>query len=231
MSKRQHPSARRKPQSANEQDDAFVAGVIDFSEWARQHRQMLTLLVITGVILVAGGLYYVNFQRTLRIQAVNLLEEIHQTIAISATEDAKAQLSSYLESFEGTDQAREAVIILGRLHLESGDAPVAISVLERADLGFRDPIGVQGNSLLARAYENQGRWPEAEDTFLEVADRAELDFQIRGALDSAARVRRRQQDYIGAAELYERIIATFEENDPTRGLYQLRLAEMREIQS
>ncbi|HIF06575.1 MAG TPA: tetratricopeptide repeat protein [Gemmatimonadetes bacterium] len=231
MSKRQHPSARRKPQSANEQDDAFVAGVIDFSEWARQHRQMLTLLVITGVILVAGGLYYVNFQRTLRIQAVNLLEEIHQTIAISATEDAKAQLSSYLESFEGTDQAREAVIILGRLHLESGDAPVAISVLERADLGFRDPIGVQGNSLLARAYENQGRWPEAEDTFLEVADRAELDFQIRGALDSAARVRRRQQDYIGAAELYERIIATFEENDPARGLYQLRLAEMREIQS
>ncbi len=231
MSKRQHPSARRKPQSANEQDDAFVAGVIDFSEWARQHRQMLTLLVITGVILVAGGLYYVNFQRTLRIQAVNLLEEIHQTIAISATEDAKAQLSSYLESFEGTDQAREAVIILGRLHLESGDAPVAISVLERANLGFRDPIGVQGNSLLARAYENQGRWPEAEDTFLEVADRAELDFQIRGALDSAARVRRRQQDYIGAAELYERIIATFEENDPTRGLYQLRLAEVREIQS
>ncbi len=231
MSKRQHPSARRKPQSANEQDDAFVAGVIDFSEWARQHRQMLTLLVITGVILVAGGLYYVNFQRTLRIQAVNLLEEIHQTIAISATEDAKAQLSSYLESFEGTDQAREAVIILGRLHLESGDAPVAISVLERANLGFRDPIGVQGNSLLARAYENQGRWPEAEDTFLEVADRAEFDFQIRGALDSAARVRRRQQDYIGAAELYERIIATFEENDPTRGLYQLRLAEVREIQS
>ena len=78
---------------------------------------------------------------------MNRLESIHQTIAISATEDAKAQLSTFLDLFDGTDQAREAVILLGRLHLESGDAPVALSVLERADLGFRDPIGIQANSL------------------------------------------------------------------------------------
>jgi tetratricopeptide (TPR) repeat protein len=231
MSKRSHPSTRRKPQSAHEQDDAFVAGVIDFSEWARQHRQMLTLLIIAGVILVMGGIYYVNFQRTLRVQAVNRLEEIHRTIAISAVEDAKAQLSSFLESFDGTDQAREAVILLGRLHLESGDAPVAISVIERAAMGYGDPIGIQANSLLARAYESQGRWPEAEDTFLEVADRSEFDFEIRDALSSAARVRRRQQDFAGAAELYERILATFEENAAARGIYELRLAEVREIQA
>ncbi len=231
MSKRKHPSTRRTPQTPHEQDDAFVAGVIDFSEWSRTHRQAITLLAVAAVLLVAGGIYYVDFQRSLTIQAVNRLEAIHQTIAISAVEDAKAQLSSFLDSFEGTDQAREAVILLGRLHLESGDAPVAISVLERADLGFRDPIGVQGNSLLARAYEHQGRWPEAEDTYLEVADRADFDFQVRAALDSAARARRRQQNFDGAAELYERILATFEDDDPARGLYELRLAEVREILS
>ena len=231
MSKRKHPSTRRKAQKAHEQDDAFVASVIDSSEWARTHRQALTLIGVAVTLLVAGGIYYVNFQRSLTIQAVNRLESIHQTISISAFEDAKAQLSTFLDSFEGTDQAREAVILLGRLHLESGDAPVAISVLERADLGFRDPIGIQGNSLLARAYENQGRWPEAEATYLEVADRADFDFQIRAALASAARARRRQQDNDGAAELYERILATFEDNDPARGLYELRLAEVREVLS
>ncbi len=231
MSKRQHPSTRRTPQTPHEQDDAFVAGVIDFTEWARTHRQVLTLIGVAVVLLVAGGIYYVNFQRSLTIQAVNRLESIHQTISISAFEDAKAQLSSFLDSFEGTDQAREAVILLGRLHLESGDAPVAISVLERADLGFRDPIGIQANSLLARAYEHQGRWPEAEDTYLEVADRADFDFQIRAALNSAARARRRQQDLDGAAVLYERILATFEEDDPAKGLYELRLAEVREALS
>ncbi len=227
MSKRHHPSSRRTPRTPHDQDDAFVAGVIDSSEWARTHRQAITLIVVALSLLLAGGIYYVNFQRSLTIQAVNRLEFIHQTISISAFEDAKAQLSTFLDSFEGTDQAREAVILLARLHLESGDAPVAISVLERADLGFRDPIGIQANSLLARAYEHQGRWPEAEDTYLEVADRTDFDFQIREALNSAARARRRQQDNAGAAELYERILATFEEGDPAQGLYELRLAEVQ----
>ena len=231
MSKRHHPSSRRIPQTPHDKDDAFVAGVIDFSEWARTHRQALTLLGVAVGLLVAGGIYYVNFQRSLTIQAVNRLESIHQTIAISAIEDAKAQLSTFLDSFEGTDQAREAVILLGRLHLESGDAPVAISVLERADLGFGDPIGIQANSLLARAYQLQGRWPEAEDTYLEVADRADFDFQTRAALVSAARARRRQQDHAGAAELFERILETYEDDNPARGLYELRLAEIRELLS
>ena len=231
MSKGHHPSSRRTPRTPQDQDDAFVAGAIDFSEWARTHRQALTLIGVAVGLLVAGGIYYVNFQRSLTIQAVNRLELIHQTIAFSAFEDAKAQLSTFLGSFEGTDQAREAVVLLGRLHLESDDAPVAISVLERADLGFRDPIGIQANSLLARAYEHEGRWSEAEDMYLEVADRADFDFQIRAALDGAARARRRQQDNAGAAELYERILATFEDDDPARGLYELRLAEVREVVS
>ena len=231
MSKRKHPSTRRKPQTSHEQDDAFVAHAIDFSEWAGTHRQALTLLVVAVGLLMAGGIYYVNFRRSMTIEAVNRLESIHQTIAISAFEDAKAQLSTFLDQFEGTDQAREAVILLGRLHLESGDAAVAISVLERADLGFRNPLGIQANSLLARAYENQGRWPEAEATFLEIADRSDFDFEIRRALDSAARARRRQQDNSGAAELYERILTTFDDDDPAKGLYELRLAEVREFQS
>ena len=68
-------------------------------------------------------------------------------------------------------------------------------------------------------------------TDLEVADRAEFAFEIRRALDSAARARRRQQNHSGAAELYERILTTFEENDPAKGVYELRLAEVRGFQS
>ena len=125
-SKSQRPSTYRKPQTPHEQDDAFVASVIDFSEWGRKHRQALTLIIVALVALIWGGIYYVNFQRSMTIQAVNDLERIHQTISLSAFEDAKVQLSSFLESFQGTDAAREAVILLGRLHLESGDAALAI---------------------------------------------------------------------------------------------------------
>ena len=57
MSKRKHPSSRRKPQTAHEQDDAFVASAIDFSEWAATHRQALMLVAIAFGLLVAGGIY------------------------------------------------------------------------------------------------------------------------------------------------------------------------------
>ncbi len=231
MSKRHHPSSRRTPHTVEEQDDAFLAGVMDASSWATKHRQLLVMAAVVVGLFIAGGIYYVNFQRSLANQATNRLETIHQTISIQALEDAKAQLSTFLERFGGTDQAREAVVILGRLHLEAGDAPVAISVLERADLGLTDAIGLQGGNLLAHAYEDQGRWADAEEMYLNVADRSELDFQMREALADAARTRRRQRDIDGAAELYERILATFEENDPGRGVYELRLAEMQEIAS
>ena len=52
MSKRQHPSTRRNPQTPHDQDDAFVAGVIDFSEWARTHRQALTLIGVAVAVAV-----------------------------------------------------------------------------------------------------------------------------------------------------------------------------------
>jgi predicted negative regulator of RcsB-dependent stress response len=229
MSKRNHPASRRQPHTPEHQDDAFVAGVMDASRWTSQNRQLLLLGSVVVALFVAGGVYYVNFQRSVRMQAINQLESIHQSISILALEDAKAQLSTFLDRFEGTDEAQEAVVLLGRLHLEAGDAAVAISVLERGGLSLGDGLGLQGSALLARAYEDQGRWPEAESLYLSIADRSMLDFQIRDALAGAARTRRRQQNTQGAAELYERILATFETDDPGRGIYEVRLAEMRGI--
>ena len=131
MSKRHHPASRRQPHTPEQQDDAFVAGVMDMSRWVSENRQLLVLGGVVLVLLISGGLYYVNFQRSVATQAMNQLESIHQSISISAFEDAKAQLSTFVDRFEGTNQAREAVVLLGRLHLEAGDAAVAISVLER----------------------------------------------------------------------------------------------------
>ncbi len=229
MSKRSHPASRQQPHAPESKDDAFVAGVLDMSRWAKHNRQILVLGGVLIALLISGGLYYVNFQRSVAIQAMNQLEAIHQSIAISAFEDAKAQLSTYLDRFDGTDEAREAVVLLGRLHLEAGDAAVAISVLERANLSLRDALGVQGSTLLGRAYEDQGRWADAEGLYLRIAEGASLDFQAREALASAARARHRQQNIAGAAELYEQILATFEADDPARGMFELRLAEMRGV--
>ena len=70
---------------------------------------------------------------------------------------------------------------------------------------------------------------------VEIVDQTRLPHEFRRvrveSLDDAARARMRQQDPAGAAELYERILDTFDGPDPGRGVFEMRLAEAREIAS
>ena len=72
-----------------------------------------------------------------------------------------------------------------------------------------------------------GRLDDAEATYLRIADRSDLDFQIRNALSSAARIKASQGDSEGAIALYQRALDTFELDDATRGLYELRIQELK----
>jgi tetratricopeptide (TPR) repeat protein len=230
MSKRKNV-ARRHAESEGDQEDVFVANVLDASRWVERNRQLVILGTVALAILGIGGLYYANFQSSMREQAVNQLETIEQTVSIQAIEDAKQQLGTFLDRYAGTPEADEALILLARLHLESGEAAVAINVLENDAPTLRSGIGIQSNLLLARAYEQQGRWPDAERLYIRIADTAELEFQVIESLENAARARIRQQDAAGAAELFDRILSTLDETDPSRGVYEMRRAEMRELAS
>lgn len=228
---RHHPGARRQPHKPEDQDDAFIAGVLDATTWAKRHQQRLVVLSVAAVITVAMGLYWVSYRRTVRTQAINQLESIQQQIGLAAVEDAKQQLQVFIARFGSVPQADEAVVLLARLNLETGSAPVAISVLETANLSLRTPIGLQAASLLARAYEDQGRWADAESLFLDIAAQADLQFARLEALEAAARSRFRQRDIEGAAALYQEILDDLEDTDPSRGIYELRLAEMNALAS
>jgi tetratricopeptide repeat protein len=230
MSKRKN-IARRQAQSVEEQEDVFVANVLEVSRWAESNRQLMILAVVAVALVAAGGLYYVNFQSSLREQAVNRLENIQQTVSIQAVEDAKQQLGTFLDRFAGTPEADEGLILLARLHLESGESAVAINVLENNRLPLSSGIGIQANLLLARSYEEEGRWADAERLYIQIADAAELEFQVIESLENAARARVRQLDAAGAAEIFDRILATLDEDDPSRGVYEMRRAEMLELAS
>ncbi len=231
MSKRQHPGARRVPHSHEKEEDAFLAKVLEISTWARSNTEALVLLGVILALFIAGGFYYWNFTQDRDQTALMQLEVIHNTISLDAKEDAKALLRTFLDQFGASPHAREGVLLLARMNLETNAAPVAVSILEDEGLSLRTPLGLQAGFLLARAYEETGRWSDAEDTYLRIADRAELDFQVLEALNSAAQSRMRQHDPAGAVELYERILETLEDDNPGRGIFEMRLAEVREIVS
>lgn len=231
MSQR-HPGSRRTTKrSQDDADDAFIARVLDVSTWASRNQQALTVAGVLVAILVAGGLYYRSYRAQLDQQATEQLEVIYQSISINDTEGAKADLATFLDRFGGTAYEGEARLMLGELYLESEDSEQALAVLEPMGSAPREPIEFQGATLLAAAYEQEERWAEAEEVYLTIADRSELDFQVRNALTSAARIRRDRGDATGAIELYERVLAGLDENAPERGRYEMRIQEIRSAQN
>jgi predicted negative regulator of RcsB-dependent stress response len=228
MSQSRHPSSRRRASGEKkEAEDVFVEKTLEVIQWAKDNSQTLILAGIVLVVVVAGAVYYSNYRATLQDQAVARLEQVQTTLAFGDRETAVADLRQYLEQFDGTVYALEARLVLGQALLEDGAPEEAIDVLAPAVREMNtQPIGIQAGFLLAAAYEDAGRNEDAENLFIRIGNTAELNFQIREALSGAARIRLRAGDKEGAAELFEEIISTFEEGDPDRGFWQMRLAEV-----
>jgi len=227
MSQR-HPGSRRTRHEAHDEpDDVFVARVLDVGNWAQAHQQLLTVVAIGVAIAIASVMYYGKYRSQLHGQAAEQLETIYQSIAIQDIEGAKADLATFLDRFGGTPYEGEARLILGELYLDSGDPQQALAVLGPLGSSPKAPIEFQGAALLGTAYEQEGRWDDAEETYLAIADRSVLDFQVRDALTAAARIRGDRGDSEGAIELYERVLSDFDENAPERGLYEMRIQEIR----
>ena len=220
-------SKRRTSQSSHDADDSFVVGVLEVTNWARANQQLMTVGGVLLAILIAGGFYYMNFRAQMNERAAESLETIYQSISINDTEGAKIDLATFLDQFGSTAYEGEARLVLGELYLESGDPQQALAVLEPIGQRPGSPVALQSATLLAQAYEQEGRWEDAEDTYLSIADRSDLDFQVRDALVAAARIRSAQGDGEGAIELYEEVLGALDENAPNRGQFEMRIEEIR----
>jgi predicted negative regulator of RcsB-dependent stress response len=225
MAKR--PTGTRRRPDTSEGEDVFVARVVEFTTWSRKNSQVLILFGVALVVVVVGIMYYVNYRENLSVTAAQELERIHQVRATGNDEPARLQLVQFLERFGDTPYAVEARLTLAQLHLELGDAGQAVEVLEEASVPVTEPIGPQVAILRGRAYEELGRFDDAEQVYLEVADAAGLDFQRTQAMEDAARLRMRRGDAQGAVELYERILDVMDVSNPQRGTVEVRLGEAR----
>jgi predicted negative regulator of RcsB-dependent stress response len=226
MSKRTHPSARRRPEEKQEAEDVFVEKILHRGNWAKENGQTLFLAGIVLSVLVAGGFYYATYRSGVEETAIAQLERVQASVGFGEREEAKTQLYQYLEQFDGTVYALEARLILGQLLLEDKSPEEAKDVLAPAVREMnRQPIGVQAAFLMAAAYEEAGEREEAERLLLRIADTSDLLFQIHEALAAAARLRMEDGDFQGAAELFRDVLADMDESSPDRSYWEMRLAE------
>jgi hypothetical protein len=210
-------------------DDVFVARVLEVGNWFKKNQQAVTIGIVVLVIALASLLYYRNYKQSLVDQASSQLEAIHTQAAMGDTEGARDALILYMDRFGSTPYGGEARMLLGELYLTEGGSEQALATLEPIAESPRDPLELQAAALLGAAYEQEGRWADAEATYLRIADRSPLDFQVRDALAAAARIRAAQGNAAGAAELYRRILDGIEEDSAERGIWEMRLAELGQV--
>ncbi|MDP2955619.1 MAG: tetratricopeptide repeat protein [Longimicrobiales bacterium] len=221
------PGQRRAASDKQELDeDVFIARILEIGNWLKTHQQAVTIGLVVLVVAVASLVYYRRYSGSLTEQASNQLEQIHQSVALGDARGAQDALILFLDRFGSTPYAGEARMLLGELYLTGNEAEQALAVLEPMAESPREPLELQAAALLAAAYEQEGRWADAEATYLRIADRSELDFQVRDALAAAARIRAAQGNPTGAAELYQRILDGLDENALDRGTWEMRLAEV-----
>lgn len=209
-----------------QQEDAFLANVMQATEWSRKHREKLILGLIALALIILAPIYLAsNRQRSANLAAA-ALERAQQTMQLGNVEAAKGELEGFLAQYAGTVHELEGRLLLGDLHLESGDANAAVTVLEPAGRNLDSQIGLQAAALLAAAYEEAGQVDNAVATYLEIAERSDMSFQIRDALLDAARLMTQSGDAVRAISTYREALDLLDENDPRRGMIQMRIAEL-----
>jgi len=222
-----HPAARRVPRKERESDDVFVEGVLESTAFAKQNARALIIGGVVLVVAVIALLYWRNVSQAREERAAAELVEIRQAMQSGNSQLAVVSARSFLNSFDGTSAAPEVRLMLTEALLATGAAEEAIEAIQPLARDVADEMGVTAAFLLGAAYEAAGQGEAAATAYLSVAEDGRFLFQRQEAMDQAARVRAERGDTAGAIELYERLVEMTPEQNQERGIYAMRLAELR----
>jgi tetratricopeptide (TPR) repeat protein len=222
-----NPSARRVHRQSSAPDDAFIAGVLESTAWAQQHRRAL---IIGGVLVAAAAVAIAvtfSMRSSRNAESARRLIEVRAVALSGNNQLAIRDLEQFVSAYGGTRAANEARLMLGRAYLQEGQTQPAIDAIQKLAGDLDNILGVNGAFLLGAAHEAANQPQRAEETYLRIGDDAPYLYLQQEGLDNAARVRLQAGNAAGAAEIYERILAMTPETDQNRPVYELRLGEAR----
>lgn len=206
-------------------DDVVMVRALQLSDWARRNARVVMGIAAVALLAVAAYLFYGYQKRQSEERASIAFARVEQTALSGNATLAQRDLQDFVRRFDGTIQADQARLLLAKVHLDAGKAREAVTVLEAVEEGPGTPVGAQAAMLLGAAQNQAGNRQAAIQSYLRVADAAELDYEKESALSEAAILRQEGGDFAGAAELYRRLRDMAEEDSFERTLYEMRIAE------
>jgi len=220
-----HPTARRVHHQGATADDAFVAGVLESTAWAKQHRQKLVIGLIVGAIALAALVLFMNNRSQQAQQAASELTLVRAAALTDNPQSAIPALETYIDRFGGQDIAGEARLLLGRAYLQTGQPQQTIEAVQGLARDLDSEFGPNAAYLVAAAHEAAQEPHRAEEVFLRMGQESEFLYMQQDAFDNVARLRMQRGDYAGAVEMYQRLIDITPETASERQVFQLRLGE------
>ncbi|HEX7242723.1 MAG TPA: tetratricopeptide repeat protein [Longimicrobiaceae bacterium] len=206
-------------------DDVVMARAIQLAEWARRNARLIMIAAAVTAVAVGGYVWY-RYQQGMQAERAALrFLEVERTANSGNATLAERDLADFARRFDGTAEADEARLMLAKIHLDANAPAKAVPVLQQVGQELDSPVGVEAAMLLAAAQNQAGQRDAAQQSYLRVADGAEMDYQRAEALEAAAVLREQAGNHAGAAELYRRLIDLAEEGSIERSVYEMRLAE------
>jgi predicted negative regulator of RcsB-dependent stress response len=224
-----HPTARRVHRPDTGPDDAFVAGVLESSVWAKQHQRTLIIAAVIAAVLIIGTVLWLNNRSSQRTRANVELTQVRAVAMSGNTALAVRDLQQFLASYGGTPAADEARLLLGRAYIEAGQPQQAIETVQAQARRVRTDMGIAAAFILAAAHESNQQLQQAEETYLRIGDGARFVYQRQEGLDNAARLRLQRGEAAAAVQIYERLVREAPEGSPERQVFELRLGEARAL--
>ena len=194
--------------------------------WAQANKK---LLMIAGGVLLAIiiGIWFVTTARSRRESFANRSLTQARNIAESGNiPQASTEFQKVIDTFGGTEAAREAEIALNQLRLISGQSELAVVRLREFVASNPGPrFASAAHGLLGAALENVGRPAEAGDAYKNASEVAPVDYLKAEYLLQAGRAYVAAGKQAEAEAAYRSIIEKYSKTGPFVEA-QVRLAEI-----
>jgi predicted negative regulator of RcsB-dependent stress response len=215
--------ARRVPRREIDSDDAVMMRAAELAQWARNNARAVMAAAVVVLVVVGGVLYYHVYKSQRAGRASSAFLQVQGTLSNDTAQAIRA-LQTFASQYNGTNEADEARIAAAQIQLAKGDAARAMETLRPAATSG-SAVAQNARFLLAAAQAQAGKRQEAIDTYLSLAKDAKLDFVKSNALNQAAALKEQANDWKGATELYQQMIAAMPKGTPERQIAELHLAE------
>jgi outer membrane protein assembly factor BamD (BamD/ComL family) len=194
--------------------------------WYRDRNRRLVAGGITIAVIALVAWFVVTSGRRKEEFAARSLNQARATAEAGNLPLASSELQRLIQTYKGTDAAREAVITLNQVRLVNGQS-------ELAAVGLRDFLATKppakyaspAYGLLGASLENARKWSDAGDAFKQAAATADLDYLKAQHLVDAGRAYREAGKPQEAIAVYRTVIQKYPKTSSWTEA-QVRLAEL-----